>query len=199
MEVCTYYFSKGRRVRPPKQSCGDSDRWQRVINSILQELGDKTPQELAVLLDPDSGTHTDELDKIRRQSLFAMYMSSRLGIEFKYSTPSDRYPMFYVQIVIGVHKSNVRLEVRLPRSVATYIRHEGALRENSSLKFEFSTPESRQFAAQCIIRGLDPQQEWARIKSFILGPGISPQDISEHGSKLHYEGLYPDELTTTEG
>lgn len=162
----------------------------------MQELGSKTPKELTVLLDPNSSVHADELGKIRRQELFAQYMATRLGIDFKYTTPIDKYPVIYVQIVIGVHKSHVRLEVTLPRSVALYIRHEGALREDSNRKFGLTGDEVKQFMALCVIWGKDPQEVWSRIKGDVLGSGIDPEDISVHRSQLHDVGLYEDELIT---
>ncbi|MDQ5943811.1 MAG: hypothetical protein QG675_579 [Patescibacteria group bacterium] len=184
-------------MRPPKKVCGDTERWRRAIQAILQELGNKSPKELILIFDPDHNSKADDLNKIRRQELFASYMTDALGIEFKYTTPTDKYPMFYVMIVIGLKDARVTLEIFLPRSVAEYIRHEGALRENSKRKFELTNAEARQFMAVCIVQGLDPQEEWARIKRDVLGSGILPGELSGYEGRLHELGLYRDELTIT--
>lgn len=182
-------------MRPPDKSCDDLARWHRAIQAILQELGSRTPTELVKILEPNSDKHHEELSKIRRQELFAQYMSDRLGIEFKYTTPIDLYPKFYVQIMIGLYDSHVRLEVYMPRSVAEFIKHEGALREDSKRKFVLSGSEAKLFEAGCRALGKDPSVEWDRIKAEILGDEDTHAAIFSHEGKLHDHGLYIDELT----
>lgn len=184
-------------MKPPNKSCGDISRWQRTIQVIFQELGSRTPRELLEVFSSGHDVHVDELNKHRLQELFANYMTQRLGIEFKYTTPTDLYPKIYVQLVVGLHDSHVRLELHLPRSVADFIKHEGAMRETTKRNFEFNTLEAKLFEAGCRAQGKDPAAEWDRIKAEILGNEDIHVAILSHEGKLHYHGLYVDELADT--
>lgn len=181
-------------MRPPDKSCDDLGRWHRAIKAILQELGGRTPIELVKLLEPDSDNHHLELSHHQRQELFDRYMSDRLGIEFKHTTPTDLYPKFFVQLTIGLYKSHVRLEIHLPRSVAEFIMHEGALHEVSKRKFALSSDESKLFEAECMVNGKDPQAEWNKLVRQALRRRYDDTKLATAQGSLHEAGLYEDEL-----
>lgn len=184
-------------MKPPKQSCGDLNRWQRAIRVVLQDLGNHTPKELVELFSPDYNVRHEELDKHRRQELFANYMTKTLGIEFRFTTPTDKYPSFLVQISVGLHGAHTRLEMHLPRSIAEFIKHEGALREDSKRKFVLSGAEAKLFEAWCIVRGLDPQDSWVKLKIAVLTQEVDVGELSSREGRLHEQGLYLDELLKT--
>lgn len=183
-------------MKPPKQSCGDLDRWQRAIRVVLQDLGNHTPRELLEVFSPGHDAHVDELNKHRLQELFANYMTRRLGIEFKYTTPTDLYPNFFVQVAVGLHGAHARLEMHLPRSIAEFIKHEGALREDSKRRFELSGNEAKLFAAFCVAEGVDSKELWARLVQAMLAE-VEAQKLSSREGRLHEQGLYLDELLET--
>lgn len=121
-------------IEIPNSDCADIDMWLRVIEQLLEFLGESSATQLHDLLAPAMTKGNHHHEKIELKQSLIRYMSGMLGMAFGYNVSTANYPNMIVWVKVGIQQTEVKFELEMPENLAEYLQEEGWHRRNPKPK-----------------------------------------------------------------